>query len=341
MHSKNHRGFTLIELLVVVSIIAVLAAILFPVFMQAKESAKRTACVSNLRQIALASHLYMGMSDDRFPWVESTTESGGSTANVALNDVPKVLGPFIKNKGIFGCASLPTSTNYVINSQLGAVTTADLSNPSNTVAFADPPSLRIPYWQSGRRPGDPVNPGQAKELVIDIHFSCCPPVLDIHISWDRISKPLTSGYDPFGVPSTPETGTIYRAAMTSDSGSDTFGWDIFHQDYTRTGSPSGRVSMAYGTAVNEAHRSERLFDYDRTNNLSWNLFDQISHGVAPGAVTPTDADARGRALAYSAIHSGKSNYVFMDGHVGTHNAGELLRGTANEGVSWDAALDQN
>ena len=61
------KAFTLIELLVVIAIIAILAAILFPVFAQAKEAAKRTACLSNARQIAISQKLYIGDSDDTMP----------------------------------------------------------------------------------------------------------------------------------------------------------------------------------------------------------------------------------------------------------------------------------
>jgi prepilin-type N-terminal cleavage/methylation domain-containing protein len=52
------KGFTLIELLVVIAIIAILAAILFPVFARAREKARQTSCVSNLKQVALASLMY-------------------------------------------------------------------------------------------------------------------------------------------------------------------------------------------------------------------------------------------------------------------------------------------
>ena len=61
------RAFTLIELLVVIAIIAILAAILFPVFAQAKEAAKKTSCLSNLKNIGLAMTLYQNDSDDGFP----------------------------------------------------------------------------------------------------------------------------------------------------------------------------------------------------------------------------------------------------------------------------------
>lgn len=61
------NGFTLIELLVVIAIIAILAAILFPVFAQAKDAAKKTVALSNVKQLALGYALYVGDVDDTFP----------------------------------------------------------------------------------------------------------------------------------------------------------------------------------------------------------------------------------------------------------------------------------
>src|SRR4051812_5715235 len=63
----KNRAFTLIELLVVIAIIAILAAILFPVFAQAKAAAKRTACMSNEKQVGIGLYLYVQDSDDTLP----------------------------------------------------------------------------------------------------------------------------------------------------------------------------------------------------------------------------------------------------------------------------------
>src|ERR687888_166883 len=69
MHHRmgQRRGFTLIELLVVIAIIAILAAILFPVFARARESARRSTCLSNLKQIGTATLMYLQDYDDTYP----------------------------------------------------------------------------------------------------------------------------------------------------------------------------------------------------------------------------------------------------------------------------------
>ena len=78
-----HRGFTLIELLVVIAIIAILASILFPVFSQAKEAAKRTATLNNFKQVGTAMLMYVGDNDDCYPLAWSPDTTNGVWRSVA------------------------------------------------------------------------------------------------------------------------------------------------------------------------------------------------------------------------------------------------------------------
>jgi prepilin-type N-terminal cleavage/methylation domain-containing protein/prepilin-type processing-associated H-X9-DG protein len=100
------RAFTLIELLVVIAIIAILAAILFPVFAQAKEAAKRTACLSNTKQSILAYLMYTNDSDDTSPAVE---EYYGTNVNIPAGFTTQVIDywelvqPYSKNVQMFFC----------------------------------------------------------------------------------------------------------------------------------------------------------------------------------------------------------------------------------------------
>jgi prepilin-type N-terminal cleavage/methylation domain-containing protein/prepilin-type processing-associated H-X9-DG protein len=91
---KRKRAFTLIELLVVIAIIAILAAILFPVFAQAKEAAKKTQDLSNQKQIALGQVMYMGDADDMFPRGEQCTLDREPWARLTWRELS---GPYIKN----------------------------------------------------------------------------------------------------------------------------------------------------------------------------------------------------------------------------------------------------
>jgi prepilin-type N-terminal cleavage/methylation domain-containing protein/prepilin-type processing-associated H-X9-DG protein len=99
----NRKGFTLIELLVVIAIIAILAAILFPVFAQARESARQTQCTNNQKQIATSVLMYVQDYDETFPMsAYFGTNPQGQRVLVAVYDV---LAPYIKNVDIFVCPS--------------------------------------------------------------------------------------------------------------------------------------------------------------------------------------------------------------------------------------------
>jgi prepilin-type N-terminal cleavage/methylation domain-containing protein len=98
--SALRRGFTLIELLVVIAIIAILAAILFPVFAQAREAARQTACISNTKQIGLALMQYAMDYDELI--VPNNDQVPGNTQVRAW---PFFLQPYIKNTKVFTCPS--------------------------------------------------------------------------------------------------------------------------------------------------------------------------------------------------------------------------------------------
>lgn len=110
------RAFTLIELLVVIAIIAILAAILFPVFAQAKEAAKKTACLSNMKQLGLGVQLYLADSDDRMFFRSGSASSrSGLIPTANGNRWWNLIGPYLKNKEVFRCPSdsQPTASRDV------------------------------------------------------------------------------------------------------------------------------------------------------------------------------------------------------------------------------------
>ena len=105
---SQRRGFTLIELLVVIAIIAILAAILFPVFARAREKARQASCVSNLKQIGYAFQMYAQDYDGLLPHCYEFP----SAAEQGPPSVVDVLTPYTKNQQIFHCPSDRLATGF-------------------------------------------------------------------------------------------------------------------------------------------------------------------------------------------------------------------------------------
>jgi prepilin-type N-terminal cleavage/methylation domain-containing protein/prepilin-type processing-associated H-X9-DG protein len=102
--TRNRHGFTLIELLVVIAIIAILAAILFPVFAKAREAARKANCVSNLRQLGLAFDMYASDYDDTLPVTYYPANGFCCWHHYLYVDT---LGPYLKNADVLICPSDP------------------------------------------------------------------------------------------------------------------------------------------------------------------------------------------------------------------------------------------
>jgi prepilin-type N-terminal cleavage/methylation domain-containing protein/prepilin-type processing-associated H-X9-DG protein len=124
-NAARRTGFTLIELLVVIAIIAILAAILFPVFAQAREKARSATCISNLKQISMAMMMYVNDYDEKFPAMSGFTgtgncahDPGGGRGSTRCNNDTFVqffgwalmAQPYIKNMQVFRCPSFPEGT---------------------------------------------------------------------------------------------------------------------------------------------------------------------------------------------------------------------------------------
>jgi prepilin-type N-terminal cleavage/methylation domain-containing protein/prepilin-type processing-associated H-X9-DG protein len=149
--TKGRPGFTLIELLVVIAIIAILAAILFPVFGRARENARKTSCASNLKQIGLGWTMYAQDYDERMMRASVATPGKtyywwGSYDGTTLRNEEGPLYPYMKSAQIQACPSFDNVlraslglTGYTFNyGNLGSSQSLSaVQDPTRTLLFAD------------------------------------------------------------------------------------------------------------------------------------------------------------------------------------------------------------
>jgi prepilin-type N-terminal cleavage/methylation domain-containing protein len=185
----RRRGFTLIELLVVIAIIAVLAAILFPVFAQARAAARKTQCVSNMRQIAVAATMYAGDYDETFPRTMYIDPANPGTPQTigwnAVHNYQEALNPYIKmgrgmaNKlNVWWDPSDPDRRyplmwgSFIANGLITGTqrTMAEIASPAGTIYAA----LRAPEWQVVTGVALPPSPPPANDPFWDSeYFDMC------------------------------------------------------------------------------------------------------------------------------------------------------------------------
>jgi prepilin-type N-terminal cleavage/methylation domain-containing protein/prepilin-type processing-associated H-X9-DG protein len=153
----TRRGFTLIELLVVIAIIAILAAILFPVFARAREKARQASCQSNVKQIALAGLMYLQDYDELN--LVHRCDCSPPTNAVCYHEA---IQPYVKNTQLYTCPSSPTACGranqypalqYGCNLGVNRQPIAKLAKPAETIWWGDSQSS-IGYFGSCQNPAN-------------------------------------------------------------------------------------------------------------------------------------------------------------------------------------------
>lgn len=212
MRKKQKRGaFTLIELLVVIAIISILAAILFPVFARARENARRTSCLSNMKQLGLGVMMYVQDYDERFlgpcfgsvGGVEETLPCPGNSAQSCRAYWPVKIYPYIKSLQVFSCPSDSTSqgrwpgtpnnaathVGYGYNREFNnSVVLAAVDKVSQTVLLADSEGWNRYLLY---RVGYPTNPTGTADIrqIPDRHLNgAVLTFADGHAKWFNIKR---------------------------------------------------------------------------------------------------------------------------------------------------------
>jgi prepilin-type N-terminal cleavage/methylation domain-containing protein/prepilin-type processing-associated H-X9-DG protein len=243
----SRRGFTLIELLVVIAIIAILAAILFPVFASARAKARQATSISNLRQLGLAVSMYV-QDYDAYPTHSSPSNLSPRTR------WPDTIFPYVRNEAMFRSPGAPEGAflksfahnprmfyggygynyQYLGNTRFPFVAVdADIERPADTIAIADTDGSS---FDAGVR--------NAGNYVID------PPLPSA-----RGSRPANPGDGFYGAPGTAECGGVRGCrAVPSER----------HQ---------GMVTIAFADGHAQAWKRDRMDDFDRDgrpDNGWWN-----------------------------------------------------------------------
>lgn len=188
------KGFTLIELLVVIAIIAILAAILFPVFAQAREKARQISCLSNTKQVGMALLQYMQDYDETLPTGRAYAGDPNYQQHLGQGWAAQSQ-PYIRNTQVFRCPSDPTdnlaatantpalsAVSYIYNYNIpySNAVSAGFNAPSNTVLLAEATKAQVNLNSPNEFPGlsDPIFSPAGNGLMVPYNQNVALTALD-------------------------------------------------------------------------------------------------------------------------------------------------------------------
>ena len=239
LYTRSRSGFTLIELLVVIAIIAILAAILFPVFAQAKEAAKKTSCLSNIKQITIAGAMYENDYDDTIPLAgyEDFTTNAPTTWMFLID-------PYVKS-------SYPISTTLEDGRGYGIYQCPDYSAPPASTA-APSHSYAFNFNYSPTYITDIVN--VYGYLPVHSATSLASPANVVFVTESMGSRIFTDGDDVDGYAGQPsvvqQERAVYLWGRIRHGGGANYGFNDAHAKYLKAPNPSYTATWTSATSTN-------------------------------------------------------------------------------------------
>ena len=195
----TRKGFTLIELLVVIAIIAILAAILFPVFAKAREKARQSSCTSNVKQIALAMLQYAQDYDETFI---RRTYSDHATDHTIIGNPRTPLAPYIKSDQIWKCPSRTTTTAYWQPTWTENKSMAQIDKVSEQILMSEGTYWLDTFWKPNSYPTGTTADGRLQSMTPKHNEGVVFGFIDGHVKWQKLSQTMwwqfsgaTSGAD--------------------------------------------------------------------------------------------------------------------------------------------------
>lgn len=290
LHDKCQAGFTLIELLVVIAIIAILAAILFPVFAKVREKARQTSCSSNMKQLGLAFVQYAEDYDETYPSTNATRQSSFPNGQAWAGK----LYAYVKSTAVYHCPDDPNTAtsayaagtgyaagtaypvSYAMNQNLNLFpSTGKQGQRGYTLSSLDAPTSTVELLESfSANTVDLLDSSEAGNFASEATDGCADS--DPYWTYDIATGPTLGGRPALGTGLTPSTGPCYTFFTTI--GVHTGGANFLACD--------GHVKWLRGAQVSNGYTAQSSTSPQNNSGYAASTSDMfLSDGVTPASMT--------------------------------------------------------